>query len=79
MVSILASESSCPGFDSEHYQKIVDVAKVNLRRCFEKSGQWLENVDRTHLVLASGKTVLQKSFVYPIWARGSPANGEAGS
>ena len=23
------------------------------------SGQWLENVDRTHLVLASGKPVLQ--------------------
>ena len=26
----------------------------------EESGQWLENVDRTNLVLASGKPVLQK-------------------
>ena len=25
-----------------------------------KSGQWLENADQTHLVLASGKLVLQK-------------------
>ena len=32
-------------------EKIVDVA--------EESGQWLENVDRTHLVLASGNLVLQ--------------------
>ena len=27
-----------------------------------ESGQSLENVDRTHLVLASGKLVLQKQF-----------------
>ena len=26
----------------------------------EESGQWLENVDRTHLVMASGKPELQK-------------------
>ena len=26
----------------------------------EESGQWLENVDQTHLVLASGKLVTQK-------------------
>ena len=41
-------------------EKIVDVAGVNHRRCFEESGQWHENVGRTHLVLASGKLVLQK-------------------
>ena len=29
-------------------------------RWFEESGQWLENVDRTHLVLASGMPVIQK-------------------
>ena len=28
----------------------------------KESGRWLENVDRTHLVLASGKLVLQKSL-----------------
>ena len=44
---------------------IVDVAEINQRRCLEESGQWLENNDRTHLVLTSGKQVLQnikKSF-----------------
>ena len=25
--------------------------------------QWLENADRTHLVLANGKPVLQKTFL----------------
>ena len=35
-------------------EKIVDVAEVNQRRWLEESGQWLENVDQTHLVLASG-------------------------
>ena len=39
---------------------IVYVAEVNQRCCLEERGQWLENVDRTHLViLASGKPVLQ--------------------
>ena len=37
-------------------------AKVNQQRCSEESRQWLENVDRTHLVLASGKLVLQKNL-----------------
>ena len=41
-------------------EKFVDVAEVSQRRCLEKSEQWLENVDRTHLVLGSGKLVLQK-------------------
>ena len=30
--------------------------------CLEESGQWLENVDPTHLVQASGKLALQKSI-----------------
>ena len=65
MVSILASRPSCPGFDSLipkkfSEEKNVDVAEVYQRRCLEESGQWLENVARTHLVLASGKPVLQK-------------------
>ena len=34
--------------------KIVDVADVNQQLCLEEIGLWLENVDQTHLVLASG-------------------------
>ena len=41
-------------------EKIVNITEVNQRHCLEESGQWLENVDQTHLVLASGKPVLQK-------------------
>ena len=40
---------------------IVNVAEVNQWPCLEESGQWLENVDQTHLILTSGKLVLQKS------------------
>ena len=53
---------SVPEIFSE--EKIIDVAEVNQRRRLEESGQWLESVDRTHLVLASGKPVLQKDRVY---------------
>ena len=38
----------------------MDVAEVNQQRWFEESGQWLKNVDGTHLVLASDQPVLQK-------------------
>ena len=31
-----------------------------LRHYLEKSGQWVENVDHIHSVLASGKLVLKK-------------------
>ena len=41
-------------------EKIVDVAQANKRPCLEESGQWLENVNQTPLILASGKLVLQK-------------------
>ena len=40
-------------------EKIVNVAKVNQMHYFDGNGQWLENVDKTHQVLASGKLVLQ--------------------
>ena len=45
------------------------VAEINQRRWLEESGHWLENVDQTHLVLASGKTVLQKKSGEHFWKR----------
>ena len=43
-----------------------NVTEVNQQRRLEESGQWLENVDRTHLVLAwaCGKLVLQKKYFF---------------
>ena len=38
-------------------------AEINRRFWIEESGQRLENIDRTHLLLASGKLVLHKSIV----------------
>ena len=43
-------------------QKNLDVAEVNQRRWFEERWRWLENVDRTHLELISGKPVQQKMY-----------------
>ena len=63
---IAQSKQACsPGFDSQRSQnlirgKIFNVAEVNQRRWLEESGLRLENVNQTHLVLASGKPVLQK-------------------
>ena len=44
-------------------EKIVHAADLKQQHCLEKSGQCLENVDQTHLVLASGKLVQQKISV----------------
>ena len=41
-------------------KKLLLLLEVNQRRWLEESGQWLENVDRTHLVLVGGNPVLQK-------------------
>ena len=65
MSSILASGPRCPWSISSVSKKftqgkILSVAEVNQLSCLEESGQWLENVDLTHLVVASGKLVLQK-------------------
>ena len=49
-----------PTFPKFFQMKIIDVAMVNQRSWLEESGQWLEYVNPTHLVLASGKPVLQK-------------------
>ena len=47
--------------------KIINVAEVNQRAWLKESGQWLESVDRSHLVLASGKLQLQKSPESPFF------------
>ena len=65
MFSIHASWPSWPQFESLlpklfSEEKIIDVAEFNQRRWLEESGRQLENVDRPHLVLASGKPVPQK-------------------
>ena len=39
---------------------MIDLAGVSQQRWLEESGQCLENVIQTHLLLASGKPVLQK-------------------
>ena len=44
-----------PAFASFFGGKIIDIAEINQWRRSEASAQWLENVDLTHLVLASGK------------------------
>ena len=57
---------SSPRFDSQHsrifFRRKLNVAEVNQWLWIEASGFWLENVDRTHLALASGNPVLQQSM-----------------
>ena len=60
MLPVPAALSSIPNIPKKFIGKYVDVAEVNQRGCLEESGQWLENVDGTHLALACGKLVLQK-------------------
>ena len=43
-----------PAFPKFFSEKSVYVAEVYQQPCLEESGQWVENVDRTHLVEASG-------------------------
>ena len=56
---IPASRLAVPGLINSG-GKIIDVAEVNQRSWLDESGQRLENVDQTLLVLASGKSVQQK-------------------
>ena len=67
MDSGLASRHSSPIFGSQHswnyiIGKNVAAVEVNQWRWLEESWLWLENDDRAHLVLASGKLALQKSL-----------------
>ena len=58
--AVLGSIFSIPEFFQRN--KLVHVAEVNQRHCLEESGQWLENVDRTHQVPYSGELVIQKEL-----------------
>ena len=57
MVSILASGPSCPVF-----RNIINITEVNQQRWLKKSGEWLENVDRTRRV-ASQYNIKNKCFM----------------
>ena len=54
---------------------IVNVAEVNQQCYLEESGQWIENVDQTHLVLDSGKASATKKSCWVVdpWTR--PSSG----
>ena len=56
----LLLDPAAPGSIHSIPEKNVNVTEVNQRGCLEESGHWLENVDQTRLVLASGTLVLQK-------------------
>ena len=51
-----------PAFPKILRVKIINVAQATKWRRLEESELWLENVDRTHLVLTSGKLVRHKSI-----------------
>ena len=44
-------------------EKIINVAEFNPWHWLEESGQWLENVDQTHIVLPNGKPVAQQNII----------------
>ena len=53
---MLASHPAAGVRISEFTKKLLMLLRL------EESGQWLENAERTHLVLVSGKPVLQKRY-----------------
>ena len=56
---------SNPEFDSRHSQEFVSIWLLRLiDGTAENTGQRLDNVNRTHLVLASGKLVVQKNYIF---------------
>ena len=62
---MLASTPSRPGLIPripDFFVEIVHPAEVYQWHRLEESGQRLKNVDQYHLVVASGKQVLQKSI-----------------
>ena len=55
-----AAPGSILVFPKKFRGKIIHVSVVNQRLRLKESGQWVGNVDQTHLVMAIGKTVLEK-------------------
>ena len=58
---------SSAGVDSQHYrnffsEKMIYVAEFNQQLWLEESGQSLENVDQTHLILVSGKWQMASGY-----------------
>ena len=66
-LAYLLLDSAAPGLipgipQKISVEKIVEIAKVHQQRCIGEREQWLKNVNQAHLVLASGKLVLQKYY-----------------
>ena len=55
-----AAPGSIPNIPKKFRGKIIHVFVVNQRLWLKESGQWVGNVDQTHLVMAIDKTVLGK-------------------
>ena len=62
MVGILAARPICPWLIPS-FPEIVNVGEINQLHSFGEIGQRLKIVERTHLVLARGKFVLQEIFL----------------
>ena len=67
---------SFSSFIWNHFENIIDVAEVYQRHFLEESEHWLENINRTHLVLANGMLALPKRFslnIFPsLWSLPDP-------
>ena len=63
-----------PAFPKVSKGKIINVAEVNQQPLLEESSQWLEKVDRTHLVLANGQASSTKILWLSKAAQFSPFN-----
>ena len=61
-----AASSSIPSIPEIFSEEFFYVAEVNQWCWLEESGQSLENVDQNHLVVATGKSVLQKGVSLPL-------------
>ena len=67
-----SKQSSIPSIPPKKFRgEIIDVAEVYQQHWKEKTGQWLENVDQTHLVLVGASQYYKKHSVrwrtFPWW------------
>ena len=82
-LAYLLADSAAPCFNTSVPKKFSEekykpIAEVNLWRLLKESVEWPENVDQSHLVLASGKLVAGKKKYFllsreqnisPSWAK----------